>query len=135
MNSKELSVAVSARARGRPPNELTYGREVRPPYVVEMECESTVRDYIDWLPRLQESLREARQSILGAKQKAKIQYDKGRSKTPDWKEGEQVLVNARPTSSKATATFAKWSPRREGPYVLKKKLSPVTWLLEKPTGG
>src|SRR5277367_3566978 len=118
MNSKELSVAVSARARGRPPNELTYGREVRPPYVVEMECESTVRDYIDWLPRLQESLRKARQSILAVcggqcVQKAKIQYDKGRSKTPDWQEGQQVLVNARPTSSKATATFAKWAPRRE----------------------
>src|SRR5277367_3378387 len=111
---------------GYSPNELMYGRNVRLPYMVEVEASLPIKECVNWLPQLEESLALAKQRITKAKQANKTTYDKSRRPSESYQPGDRVLVKTHGHSNADKGVFGNWLPRRDGPFEVIALRGPVT---------
>ena len=110
---------------GHSPADLNYGRELKSPGSLEQEAALPRNDgNVRRIQRLQEALELARVKIAQSFQKQKNYYDlRRRSWTSSI--GDKVLKKTQHLFDKAANFNAKLAEKFDGPYVVKKKPSPV----------
>ena len=104
---------------------MNYGRELKSPGSLEQEAALPREDgNLRRIQRLREALELARVKIAQSFQKRRKYYDlRRRSWSPSI--GEKVLKRTQHLSDKAANFNAKLAEKFEGPYIVKKKQSPV----------
>lgn len=68
-----------------------------------------------------------------AEEKRKELVDRYRLASPNYKEGDLVLVTTHLLSNASKGISAKFAPRRDGPYLIKKKRGPSSYEIADPT--
>lgn len=64
----------------------------------------------------------------------KAYADQGRSSPEEYLEGDLVLMKTHVLSNAAKGVTSKFNPKRDGPYVISRKMSPTTYLLAHRSG-
>lgn len=121
-------------ATGYSPAFLSFGREVRAPHDALYDfrrvvaAENFVPRITPYLHRLADCLQDSVQHVLREQDRRKVYADQSK-RDSDFKMGDQVLVKSHNLSDAAKGFSSKLSPRRDGPYILSKKLSPTAFVL------
>jgi hypothetical protein len=114
---------------------LMFGRELRTTDDVTRDLraiisnDNFVPEITPYLKRFTNYMKQLKSDIELKQDKNKFYADKRIRKSPQFKAGDQVWVNLHPKSQAKSAKTAKLMPRRDGPYVILKELSPTTYLI------
>jgi transposase InsO family protein len=125
-------------ATGFTPSYLSYGREMRTPDWVRFDVrpiqtsENVVHGLLPYLRRMPDIVRQAQDNIEHSQDYAKKYSDAGKRSGPNYKVGDKVLVNTHCLSSAARGFSSKFVPRRDGPYIVIKKVSPTSFEIADP---
>ncbi|CAG4935865.1 unnamed protein product [Colias eurytheme] len=117
------------------PAYLTFGRELRSPITAQadlravVESENFVPQITPYLLKLADSVSAAKETLERQQDVRKTYADKGRTSTHEYLEGDLVLMRTHTLSNAAKGVTSKFNPKRDGPYVVSKKVSPTTYLL------
>lgn len=119
---------------------LTFGRELRSPNDVKhdlrhiAETDTFLPAITPYLKRFTNTLREAREMIEKTQDERKIQSDRSRRSAEQFTVGDRVLVKSHILSSAEKGLNAKLAPKRDGPYNIKRVVTPTTYELEEVGG-
>ena len=111
---------------GYTPAFLTFGRELRSGEDVQsdlrqiIEYDNFVPMITPYLKRLSIHLREAQERSEKTKEESKARADEKRRDVLPYKEGDVVLVKTHVLSNAAKGLTKKFTPRRDGPYTVRK---------------
>lgn len=117
------------------PAYLTFGRELRSPLTAQadlravVESENFVPQITPYLLKLADTVSTAKETLERQQDVRKSYADKSRSSTHEYLEGDLVLMRTHTLSNAAKGVTSKFNPKRDGPYVVSKKVSPTTYLL------
>lgn len=120
------------------PAYLTFGRELRSPRDNEIDfrqiliSENIIPEITPKLKGLADSLLKAREVQECKEEKRKEIADTSRRIQPGYKLGDLVLVTLHPISKASQGITAKFSPRRDGPYVIMKQHGPASFQVAAP---
>ena len=115
------------------PAFLTFGRELRAPHDTEMdfreaiEHENFVPEFTPYLNKMAEVLRDAHIMMEVKRDRGKQYADKKFSAAPTFEPGDRVLVDTHVLSNATKGIAAKLAPRRDGPYVILRQVSPTSY--------
>lgn len=119
----------------RTPAYLTFGRELRSPLTAQadlrvvVESENFVPQITPYLLKLADTVSTAKETLERQQDVRKSYADKCRSSAHDYQEGDLVLMRTHTLSNASKGVTSKFNPKRDGPYVVSKKVSPTTFLL------
>ena len=129
-----MNNAVHA-AVGKTPAYLSFGREMRTPLEVHhdlrsvVENENFVAEITPHLKRMADTLKDARERSEGQQDRAKKYADQHRRLSPAYEVGDRVLVDVHTLSRASSSYTSKFAPRRDGPYIIIEKKSPVSYVI------
>ncbi|XP_047997556.1 uncharacterized protein LOC125235149 [Leguminivora glycinivorella] len=124
---------------GYTPAYLTFARELRTPDDNEKDLreviisENFVPEITPKLLLLADTLKKARESREQKEEQRKEVADRDRREAPAYKESELVLVTTHTLSNAAKGVSAKFTPRRDGPYLIKERIGTSSYLLASPS--
>ncbi|CAG4960954.1 unnamed protein product [Colias eurytheme] len=126
-----LNSAV-CRTTGTTPAYLTFGRELRSPSEATHD-QRAILDKDNFVPQITPYLRRFLSSLSAIRERVEKQQDKAKEyadqsrRRVEYKVGDKVLLKSHLLSKGSKALTAKFMPRRDGPYVITKKISPTTY--------
>ncbi|KAF9824233.1 hypothetical protein SFRURICE_019913 [Spodoptera frugiperda] len=94
-----------------------------------VESENFVPQITPYLLKLANTVSTAKETLERQQDVRKSYADKGRSPGPEYEEGDLVLMRTHVLSNAGKGVTSKFNPKRDGPYVVSKKVSPTTFLL------
>lgn len=112
---------------------LTFGRDFRTPDDVQhdlrsiVESDNFVPQITPYLLTLSRTLREARDNHEKHQDRVKQYADKHLREGPTYNIGEKVLVDVHALSKSKDLYSSKFAPRRDGPYVIRRVVTPTTY--------
>lgn len=118
--------------------QLCFGRELRTPGEVHRDLRAVVNhdnfhhEIGHYLETIAANLTRARENIEKRQDLTKATADSHRRESEDFKPGDKVLLTVHALSKASLGFSAKLAPRRDGPYVIMKKLSPTTYQVAAP---
>lgn len=118
---------------GYTPAFLTFGREMRAPrdplydFTTIVESENFVPRITPYLKKLAVVLREAKDRLTQEQDRRKSNADQSRRPLESLKEGDKILLKTHALSNAAKGVSAKLMPKRDGPYLVIKVISPTTY--------
>lgn len=121
-----MNTAKSA-STGYTPAYLTFGRNLRTYDDVQHDLRTIIRNehfITEITPKLlamSETMKRAMEIQEWNEEKRKDYVDKKRQASPNYKPGKLVMVDVHLLSKAAQGYSAKLGPRRDGPYVIKRK--------------
>lgn len=127
-----LNTAV-CQATDETPAFLTFARELRTPDDATRDLrqiiiqESMAHDLKEYLLRHSETLRDARDVEEREKLRQKAYADQKRRDGPQYEVGDKVWVAVHPVSCTSKSFTSKFAPKRDGPYLIHKKISDGTY--------
>ncbi|XP_047039644.1 uncharacterized protein LOC124644376 [Helicoverpa zea] len=129
-----LNSAV-CRTTGATPAFLMFAREMRSPTEARHDLRA-ILDKENFLPQITPYLRSfisnlaaVRERVEGQQDQSKRCADQSRRPSPDYKVGDKVLVRTHALSQGSKGLTAKFFPKRDGPYVITKRVSPTTFII------
>lgn len=109
---------TSTEVTGYTPAYLSFGRKIRAP-----------KDLVyDPLLRLNDCLIDAKQHIIRQQDWVK-EYEDAKRRQESFKERQKVLLKPHILSQSNKGNTQKFAPRRDGPYLITKKVSPTTYII------
>lgn len=121
-------------ATGYSPAYLSFGRELRAPrdsvydFRKVVEAENFVPRITPYLMRLKDCLQDSTQHVIREQDRRK-KYADTKRRPEVFSEGEKVLLRTHMLSNAKKGLSAKFAPKRDGPYLVKEKISPTTFIL------
>lgn len=121
------------------PAFLSFGREMRDPhdnlydFRKVVHAENFVPQITPYLKRLNDCLLDATQHVIREQDRRKAVADQHR-RPAVFKAGDQVLLKPHVISSKEKGVTSKFAPRRDGPHLITKIISPTTYVLSTHDG-
>lgn len=113
-------------------SHLTYGREMRSSTEVVIMTFVHVLDKDNFVPQITPYFRNFLKSLSVIRERVEIQQDKAKqyadaSRRPseEFEVGNLVLLKSRLLSNASKDLTAKFFPRRDGPYIITEKVSPM----------
>nr|XP_049693483.1 uncharacterized protein LOC126054010 [Helicoverpa armigera] len=129
-----LNSAV-CRTTGATPAFLMFAREMRSPTEARHDLRA-ILDKENFLPQITPYLRSfisnlaaVRERVEGQQDQSKRFADQARRPSPKYKVGDKVLVRTHALSQGSKGLTAKFFPKRDGPYVITKRVSPTTFII------
>lgn len=113
--------------------QLCFGRELRTPGEVYrdfrgvIENENFNHQIGSYLRVIANNLSRARENCERRQDASKALQDRHRREGENYQPGEKVLIDVHALSKASLGFSAKFAPRRDGPYVILKKISPTTY--------
>lgn len=126
-------------ATGFSPAYLTFGRELRTPDDVKhdlrkiVEQENFVPEITPKLLLMADTMKKAREVQEWNEERRKAYVDSKRQPCPEYNPGDLVLVNSHFLSSSRHGLSAKLAPRRDGPYIIKRRHGPSSFEIATPS--
>lgn len=123
---------------GYSPAYLTFGRELRTPDDVQRdmrvitESDNFTCQVTPYLLSLADTLREAREKHEQSQDRSHQYANKNRRAAPSYKIGDRVLVDSHQLSNSKNAFTSKFVPKRDGPYIITKVVTPTTYEVANP---
>lgn len=120
------------------PAYLTFGRELRTlddnyhDYRQIVLSENFIPEITPKLLQLATVLERAKEVHEMEEERRKELADLRRQTRPDYSEGDKVLVTLHPLSQASKGISAKFAPRRDGPYQIKKIHGPASYEIADP---
>ncbi|CAH2108897.1 unnamed protein product [Euphydryas editha] len=120
------------------PAYLTFARELRTPddnahdFRQIVQSENFIPEITPKLLMLANTLLKAREISEIKEERRKEVADKGRRKDSGYTPGDLVLATTHPISNLARGVSAKFSPRRDGPYLILKQHGASSYVLSDP---
>lgn len=112
---------------------LTFGRELRTPDDVAHDVRNVVQSE-NFLPQITPHLQQMMMTFKDARDvnerqqdRQKVYADSKRRDTAPYAVGDRVLVTSHTRSSASKGVASKLNPRRDGPYVVLRQVSPSTY--------
>lgn len=127
-----MNSTVSA-ATGHTPAFLTFGRELRTPDDVQRDLRGIIEkapfvpQITPYLKVFSKVLARIRDGVYQEQDRSKLSADKRRIPGPNYEIGDKVLVETHTLSNAKAAYTTKFAPKRDGPYVIVKRVSPSTF--------
>ncbi|KAJ2941462.1 hypothetical protein O0L34_g3683 [Tuta absoluta] len=121
------------------PAYLTFGRELRAPRDNEVDfrqvlvSENLIPEITPKLKNLADNLLKARELNEQKEERRKEMVDESRRGQPEYKPGDMVLVALHPLSKASQGITAKFAPRRDGPYKIRRQHGPTSFEVVSPT--
>ena len=118
---------------GYTPAYLTFCRELRTPYEVHhdlravVDNENFVAEITPYLKRMDQVLSRARANHEHKQDNTKKYADHSRRDAPRYAPGDYVLVQVHVLSKSNKSFTSKFAPRRDGPYVITRVISPTSY--------
>ena len=129
---------ASSLSTGSTPAYLTFGRELRTPDDTShdlrkiLQSENFVPEITPKLMQLASTLQQAREIQEHGEERRKKYVDKQRREDPGYHPGELVLATTHTLSNASRGVSNKFAPRRDGPYVVKKRHGPSSYEIADP---
>lgn len=127
-----------SQATGHSPAYLCFGRELRTPDDVEHDLR-TIIDNAPFVPQITPYLRTFAKALTKAREVHESQQDHSKEygdekRRPgiDFSVGDRVLVLTHVLSKAQQGYTQKFAPKRDGPYVITKQISPTSYQLASP---
>ncbi|KAI5636822.1 hypothetical protein NE865_10413 [Phthorimaea operculella] len=127
--------SARCQSTGVTPAYLTLARELRSPLEVSHDPRA-ILDKENFVPQITPYLKSFLSSLAAIREKVEIQQDKRKDYADQARRvgeqievGDKVLLATHLLSSAPKAFSSKFVPRRDGPYVVTKKVSPTTYLI------
>lgn len=123
------------------PAYLTFGRELRSPISAQadlravVETENYVPQITPYLLRLADTISDTKEHIERHQDIQKERVDVKRTDAPSLEEGDLILMKSHVLSNASKGITSKFTPKRDGPYVISKKVSPTSYLLAYEPSG
>ena len=120
---------------GKTPAFLCFGREMRTPYDVHKDLravvhsENFVPEITPYLKVIAETFKDVRERSEIQQDRAKKYADQRRRPAIKFEVGDEVLVDVHVLSNQDRKYTSKFAPRRDGPYIIIGKQSPVTYVV------
>ena len=120
---------------------LTFGRELRTPDDAHRDLRAivTTENFVPVItPKLlalADTLREARERQEMQQDRRKEYVDKHRRPGPSYKTGDKELVETHTLSNANKGISSKLAPRYDGPYTIKKKVGPCSYMIARNDGS
>lgn len=120
------------------PAFLTFGRELRTLDDIShdfrqiMQSENFIPEITPKLQELAINLQKAREVQEHNEERRKTYVDKHRREQPSYNVGQLVLATVHALSNAAKGVSAKFNPRRDGPYIVKKRHGPSSYEIAHP---
>lgn len=117
---------------------LTFGREMRTLDDVQhdvksiVETENVINELSKYLKTMVNFLGNAKELEMKAQDKNKIYMDKRRRPHENFDVGTKVLVNTHVLSNSAKVVTSKFVPKRDGPYVITRKIGSTSFEVSSP---
>ena len=117
---------------------LTFGRELRTLDDVEndvrtiVESENFIPEISSYLKKMVAVLKDAKETEMKTQDKNKAYVDQHRRPQPQFEIGSKVLVNTHILSNAAKGVTSKFVPKRDGPYVIVRKVGSSTYEIASP---
>lgn len=116
------------------PSYVTFAREIRSPDEVGHDLRTITNHSENFLPEITPYLhmittvlQEARETHDKEQDRQKKYADQSRRPTVEYMPGDKVLVALHTKSSAAKGVTSKFDPKRDGPYVVLRKVSKTTY--------
>jgi hypothetical protein len=123
------------RSTGVTPAYLTFGREMRSPTETCHDLRA-ILDKENFVSQITPYLQQFISSLTGIRERVEAQQDKTKENTDlsrrpghSYSVGDKVLLTSHVLSKGAKALTSKFVPKRDGPYVIIKKVSPTTYCI------
>lgn len=120
---------------GVSPAYLTFARELRSPLDVQHDIRS-VLNKDNFVPQITPYLKSFVNSLISVRERVEAQQDrrkecadKSKTSAEVFDVGDQVLLKSHVLSNAAKNVTAKFVPKRDGPYVIAKRVSPTAYLI------
>ncbi|GBP22628.1 hypothetical protein EVAR_13908_1 [Eumeta japonica] len=119
------------------PAYLTFGRELRSPLTAQSDLRSVI-EAENYIPQITPYLLKLVDTLQNSKESAERQQDLRKSLKDKSRRdgtlivGDLVLMKTHVLSSSIKGVTTKFVPKRDGPYLIHKKVSPTTYLLAYP---
>ncbi|KAJ8730345.1 hypothetical protein PYW07_017383 [Mythimna separata] len=129
---------ASSLSTGFTPAFLTFGRELRTPddtshdFRKILQSENFVPEITPKLMQLANTLQQAREIQEQSEERRKKYVDKQRREDPGYNPGELVLATTHTLSNALRGVSNKFAPRRDGPYIIKKRHGPSSYEIADP---
>lgn len=124
---------VVCSSTGFSPAYLTFGRNLRTPDDVEhdlrqiVQSDNFIADITPKLLLMANTLKRAKEVQEMKEEKRKEYVDKMRKPRPSYAVGDPVLVDTHALSKSSQGFSAKLAPRRDGPYIIKRRHGPSSY--------
>lgn len=117
---------------------LTFGREMRTLDDVQhdvrsiVESENFIPEISTYLQTIVNFLKNAKEREMKTQDKNKVYADQGRRPQPDFIIGTKVFVNSHVLSNASKGITSKFIPKRDGPYVITRKIGSTSFEVSSP---
>lgn len=98
-----------------------------------MTSENFIPQVTPALLRLADTLEMARENVEAVQDRNNRNSDPKRRSDPDYKPGDTVWIDTHTLSNASKQRTSKFSPRRDGPYIIHKKLGASTYQVTSPS--
>lgn len=123
---------------GFTPAYLTFGRELKTPddtthdFRKILQSENFIPEITPKLMQIANTLQRAQEVHEQTEERRKKYVDQHRRENPGYKPGDPVLATLHSLSNATKGVSSKFSPRRDGPYIIKKQHGPSSYELADP---
>lgn len=117
---------------------LTFGRELRTVDDIQhdvkaiVESENFIPEISSYLAKMVDVLKNAKETESKAQDRNKHYADQHRRPQPQYEVGTQVLITTHVLSNASKNMTSKFIPKRDGPYVITKKIGSSTYEVSSP---
>lgn len=109
---------------------LSFAREMRNPENIQREIiigENFVSEVIPYLMKVADTLKKVTEIHEREQDRRKEYADQSRQQAGYFKVGDQVMIKTRMLSNAPQGITSKFAPKRDGPYTIVKRISPVSY--------
>ncbi|XP_072398051.1 uncharacterized protein [Diabrotica undecimpunctata] len=130
--------SVKSQSTGYSAAFLTFGRELRTPDDLQRDFRTTLQndnfvpEINPYLKTLSSVLYQARENYEASQDRAKSYAYKYRRVNMTFNVSDKVLVDVHALSKAKDSFTAKFAPRRDGPYIITKVVSPTSYEISSP---
>lgn len=130
--------SAKCQSTGYSASYLTFGREMRTLDDVQhdvrsiVESENFIPEISTYLKTIVNILKDAKETEIKIQDKNKTYVDQRRRPQPDFDIGTKVLVNCHVLSKASKGITSKFVPKRDGPYVITRKIGSSTFEVSSP---
>lgn len=129
---------ASSLSTGFTPAFLTFGRELRTPddtshdFRKILQTENFIPEITPKLMQMANTLQRARETQEFGEERRKKYVDQQRREDPGYNPGDLILATTHSLSNASRGVSNKFTPRRDGPYVIKKRHGPSSYEIADP---
>lgn len=131
-------ISAKCQSTGQTAAYLTFGREMRTLDDVQhdvkviVESENFIPDLSPYLKTIVNILKDAKENEVRIQDKNKFYVDKNRRSQPGFEIASEVLVETHTLSNASKAISSKFVPKRDGPYIITRKVGSTTYEVSSP---